>query len=102
MADADDALVAGAGTVFVTVGTGGTALRSTRGADGEAPYFAAVSAANAEPDPRPPRGARDAPELRLSFRRAAGGTFTDAVAITRSGRPWARVPADFVAGRTVP
>ncbi|WP_404391930.1 metallophosphoesterase [Humibacillus xanthopallidus] len=102
VADADDALVAGAGTVFVTVGTGGTALRSTRRADAEAPYFAAVSAANADPT----HGVLDAratpTELRLSFRRATGGTFTDAVAITRSGAPWALVPADFVAGRTVP
>jgi 3',5'-cyclic AMP phosphodiesterase CpdA len=102
VADADDALVAGAGTVFVTVGTGGTALRATRPDDGEAAYFAAVSAANADPT----HGLLDAratpTELRLSFRRATGGTFADEVAITRSGAPWALVPADFVAGRTVP
>ena len=102
VADADDDLVAGAGTVFVTVGTGGTALRSTRGADAESPYFTAVSAANVDPT----HGVLDARAtptgLRLSFRPAAGGTFTDAVAITRSGAPWALVPADFVAGGTVP
>lgn len=39
----------GRGTVFVTVGTGGRALRDVHTDDPEAPYFAAWSGANAEP-----------------------------------------------------
>lgn len=46
--DGDD-LQQGSGTVFVTVGTGGTTLREVYPDDSEAGYFAAWSGANAEP-----------------------------------------------------
>jgi hypothetical protein len=39
----------GAGTVFVTVGTGGAPLRTVQTDDPEAPYFAAYSGENANP-----------------------------------------------------
>ncbi|HET8987695.1 MAG TPA: metallophosphoesterase [Humibacillus sp.] len=81
--DDGDALVAGAGTVFTTVGTGGTALRSTSASDTEAPYFASASGANDNPT----HGYVDVrvtpTEMRLSFVRTEGGTFSDAFALTR-------------------
>jgi hypothetical protein len=46
--DGDD-LERDAGTVFVTVGTGGTALRDVHRDDSEAGWFVAWSGANAEP-----------------------------------------------------
>ena len=85
--DDGDALVAGAGTVFTTVGTGGTALRSTSASDSEAPYFAVASGANKSPT----HGYVDArvtpTELRVSFVRADGGTFSDSFTLTRSAAP---------------
>lgn len=44
--DSDNAFVAGQGTVFATVGTGGTPLRDVNVGDSEAGYFAAVSGNN--------------------------------------------------------
>lgn len=49
VSDADNSLSKGAGTVFATVGTGGTALRNVNTADTEAPYFAAYSGLNLNP-----------------------------------------------------
>ncbi len=83
VADADDTLVKGAGSVFATVGTGGVELRDVNAADPEAPYFAAVSGLNQTPT----YGALDvtvtADELRASFARSGTGTFADAFTITR-------------------
>ena len=79
--DSDDALTKGAGTVFATVGTGGTALRDVNLADPEAGYFAASSGANQNPtygfgdfDVTPDK-------LTAKFVRGSGGTFTDAFTI---------------------
>lgn len=47
--DRDGQVTPGAGTVFATVGTGGTTLRDLVWADPEAPYFAAASGLNASP-----------------------------------------------------
>lgn len=55
----------GAGTVFVTVGTGGAALRTVHADDPEAPYFAAYSGKNADPS----HGLLD---LRFTEKRLAG------------------------------
>lgn len=49
ISDSDDTYRAGAGTVFATVGTGGTPLRDVNPADTEAGYFAAISGANLVP-----------------------------------------------------
>ena len=47
--DGDARMTPGAGTVFATVGTGGTSLRDLVWTDVEAPYFAAASGLNALP-----------------------------------------------------
>ncbi|GAA2024630.1 hypothetical protein GCM10009819_04500 [Agromyces tropicus] len=47
--DGGDQLEQGAGTVFVTVGTGGTTLRDVHADDPDAPYFATWSGANVAP-----------------------------------------------------
>jgi len=49
IADDDDRAEKGAGTVLVTVGTGGNALRDVLPTDAKAPYFAAWSGLNAAP-----------------------------------------------------
>ncbi|MBW8729924.1 MAG: hypothetical protein JF622_02755 [Terrabacter sp.] len=84
MADADTSMVAGAGTVFATVGTGGVALREVAATDPERGYFAATSGAGSNPtygfgDLRVTPG-----ELRFSFVRGAGGTFTDSWVLRRT------------------
>lgn len=73
---------AGAGTVFATVGTGGKDLRDIDLQDEEAPYFAAWSAANADPA----HGLLDvrATRTELSARFVpATGSFSDAFTLTR-------------------
>lgn len=81
--DADASLAQGAGTVFVTVGTGGIALREVDVRDPEWDYFATVSAEGRDPA----HGLLDlqltAGELRGRFVPAATGTFTDAFTIRR-------------------
>ncbi len=49
VSDSDDAFINGQGTVFATVGTGGTPLRNVDAADPEADYFAAFSGLNENP-----------------------------------------------------
>jgi Calcineurin-like phosphoesterase len=81
--DEDASLQQGAGTTFVTVGTGGIRLRDVDEDDAEWDYFAAVSGANREPT----HGLLDlevsASELRGEFVPAATGTFTDRFTIRR-------------------
>jgi hypothetical protein len=87
VAGSGNTLVAGAGTVFTTAGTGGIALRPPSSSDAEAPYFAAVSGAGANPT----HGYVDArvtpTEMRVSFVGAGDGTFADAFALTRASAP---------------
>lgn len=79
-----DALVAGAGAVFATVGTGGTTLRAPASADSEAGYFAAVAGVGNEPT----HGFIDArvssDAMRLSFVGVGDGTFQDSFVLTRA------------------
>ena len=49
LADSDGAFTQGQGTVFATVGTGGTPLRDVNPTDGEAAYFAKFSGLNVDP-----------------------------------------------------
>lgn len=49
IADPDDTMVKGAGTVFATVGTGGVALRPVNTDDAELPYFATTSGSDRDP-----------------------------------------------------
>jgi hypothetical protein len=79
VADADGRFAAGRGTVFATVGTGGTALREIARDDPELPYFGAVSDAShgvlrlhATPE-----------ELTASFEATGTGGFTDAFTIAK-------------------
>jgi 3',5'-cyclic AMP phosphodiesterase CpdA len=83
VADAGNDLVAGAGTVFATVGTGGITLRRPSATDTEAPYFATVAGVGDNPT----HGYLDAvvtpTAMRVSFVRASGGTFSDSFALSR-------------------
>ncbi|GAA1061274.1 metallophosphoesterase [Agromyces bracchium] len=84
VADGGDDLVQGDGTVFVTVGTGGTTLRDIRSDDTDAPYFAAWSGANADPSWGNLEVRVSEEALDLDFR-AAVGSFTDHVEIRAAG-----------------
>jgi PKD repeat protein len=83
VADSDNAFMAGEGSVFATVGTGGTPLRNVNAADTEAGYFAAWSGLNSNPT----YGLLDISvtdaQLTASFVPTSGGDFTDAFTITR-------------------
>jgi PKD repeat protein len=85
--DSDASLSAGAGTVFATVGTGGITLRDVDAADAEAGYFAASSGANSNPTWGVLDVSATADVLSATFRRASGGTFSDAFTITRGAPP---------------
>lgn len=82
VADADSDLAKGAGTVFATVGTGGTQLRDVSAADAEAPYFAASSGLNQNPTWGNLDVSATATALTARFVAATGGTFADAFTIT--------------------
>lgn len=75
--------VAGKGTVFATVGTGGTPLRSVHPDDHEAGYFAASSGRNSQPT----YGFLDLTvtpsSLKAHFDGAGTGPFTDSFSIVR-------------------
>ena len=85
--DSDTAVSTGAGTVFVTAGTGGMPLRDVNLADPEASYFAAHAGLNANPT----WGSLDvtvtATTLTARFARAAGGTFTDEFTLSATATP---------------
>lgn len=73
----------GAGTVFVTVGTGGTTLRPVNRDDRERHYFVAWSAGNATPRHGLVAVELDVRRLVARFVGAGPGTFTDVVTIRR-------------------
>ena len=85
--DADNDLTQGAGTVFMTVGTGGQTLRDIDTTNPELPYFAASEGGNMNGT----YGFGDldvTPDvLTVSFVRGAGGTFTDGFTITKDANP---------------
>ena len=87
VADSDATMVAGAGAVFATVGTGGVPLRGVEGRDPERGYFAATSGANRDPTYGYADVRITATELRFSFVRGAGGTFTDSWVLRRGPTP---------------
>ncbi len=99
--DSDADLVKGAGTTFVTVGTGGVDQRPVYPADTEAPYFAAASGLDTAT-----WGPLDvqvtATTLSATFQRASGGTFTDTFTIGPAG-PGQNLPptASFAASCTL-
>ncbi len=76
-----DCTATGDGTVFVTVGTGGQALRDADRSDPEWPWFAAVSAADRDPA-WGSLAVRVTPDrLAARFRPVAGSSFTDAFVV---------------------
>ncbi|HEX8495880.1 MAG TPA: PKD domain-containing protein [Actinomycetales bacterium] len=86
VADADDDLVRGAGTVMATVGTGGTPLRDVTTTDAEAGYFTRWSGLNAEPTFGFLDVQADATTLTARFK-PTRGTFTDSFVIRPAGDP---------------
>ena len=72
-------LAHGAGTVFATVGTGGTALRDVTATDPEAGYFAASSGLNSNPTWGNLDVSATADQLTARFLPAIGGNFTDSL-----------------------
>lgn len=92
--DSDNEYVAGTGTVFATVGTGGIPLRNVSDTDSEVGYFAAYSGLNRNPT----FGMLDMQladeELTARFVGTSGGNFTDQFTITK---PAGNLPptADF-------
>lgn len=97
--DSDNSFVAGTGTVFATVGTGGTPLRNVSATDPEVGYFAAYSGLNSNPT----YGLLDMnltdTTLTARFVGTSGGNFTDQFTITK---PEGNLPptASFTAGST--
>ncbi|WP_241977977.1 PKD domain-containing protein [Cryobacterium sp. TMS1-13-1] len=97
VADGDNALSKGAGTVFAIVGTGGTPLRDVVTTDSEAPYFASSSGLNLTPS----FGNLDVsvtPDSLAARFMPATGTFTDAFTIASGGPQENQLPvASFTA-----
>ena len=81
VADGDNVLVKGAGTVFATVGTGGNGNYSIQPGDSEAGYFAASYGDTATPVYGSLDLTATATQLSASFARTAGANFADAFAI---------------------
>ena len=98
--DGDSVLVHGAGTVFATVGTGGTPLRDVLTGDPEAPYFAAYSGLNLTPSFGNLDVSVTPGSLTAQFR-AATGEFTDTFTIAAGGPRTNQPPvASFTASCT--
>src|SRR5437660_9211636 len=80
--DSDNAYIAGQGSVFATVGTGGTPLRDVDPADAEAGYFAAFEGLNSNPT----YGLLDLSitdtQLTAQFVATSGASFSDSFTIT--------------------
>lgn len=83
LTDSDNAMVQGAGTVFVTVGTGGVGLYEVNDQDPEAPYFAAWSGKNRDAALGTLDVTATADRLSARFVPAAGYTFTDSFDVGR-------------------
>ena len=87
VADGGNTLYKAQGTVFATVGTGGTALRDMNAADTEAPYFAAWSGLNTLPTHGLLEVTATVDQLSASFRGTSGAGFTDSFVINRGTPP---------------
>ena len=101
VADADNAMSKGAGTVFGIVGTGGQALRNVNTADSEINYFAAWSGLNVNPAHGNLDVQATPDSLTARFTPIAGDTFTDQFTITAGPPPTNSAPtASFTASCT--
>lgn len=84
--DRRPSLAAGAGTVFVTAGTGGAVLRPVSATDSEAGYFVASAGSGTEPAAYGYLDLRATThDLRVSLVRSADGSSGDAFVLTRRG-----------------
>jgi PKD repeat protein len=85
--DSDNDLVAGAGTVFATIGTGGMGQYNLNPGDAEWPYFAATAGSTASPV----FGFGDfdvtRDRIQVRFVRTGGAAFSDAFTLTRNAGP---------------
>ncbi len=91
VADSDGDMLRGQGTVFATVGTGGTPLRDMNASDSEAGYFGAWSALNNNPSYGVLSVTATSDQFDAHFAPAGTGTFADAFTIRR-GTPPANQP----------
>ncbi|TXH41446.1 MAG: hypothetical protein E6Q90_11685 [Actinobacteria bacterium] len=96
VADSDNSYVAGRGTVFATVGTGGRALRQINLADPDLPNFAAWSGANVNPSYGVLDLVATERQLTANFEAAGAGSFADSFTITRPVRPSPSAASVFV------
>jgi hypothetical protein len=83
IADSDQSMVHGAGTVFATVGTGGVGFYDVHGDDSEARYFAAMSGRNRDAALGTLDVTATAGRLSARFVPAESYSFTDAFTIER-------------------
>jgi PKD repeat protein len=81
LADTDNTMAKGAGTVFATVGTGGNGNYDVNPADSESNYFAAKAGASANPVYGSLDVTATATQLTASFARAAGASFADSFTV---------------------
>ena len=99
IADSDSSFTAGQGTVFATVGTGGTPIRDVNSADPEEPYFAAYSGLNRDPS----YGLLDMhvtdTTLTSNFL-AVSGSGSDGFTITRGATPPNQTPVAAFSAQT--
>lgn len=83
VADADDNMVKGAGSIIHVIGTGGQGLRGLNTNDSEYPYFAKSDVTTYGFG----KFTVSATSLNFQFVRSAGGNFTDSFTISGSGGP---------------
>jgi PKD repeat protein len=82
--DSDDSLVQGQGTVFATVGTGGTPLRDMNASDPEVGYFRSWSGLNTSPSYGILDVSATADALTARFLPTSGGSLNDSFVIDRN------------------
>ena len=83
LADTDDAMAQGSGTVFATVGVGGVGLYNVRSEDPEMRYFASTSGKNQDPAFGTLDVMATADELAARFIPADGYSFSDSFTLRR-------------------
>ena len=87
VADVDNSMSKGQGTVLATVGVGGVGLYDVNASDTEVGYFGAFSGANRSPSSGLLDVRATADQLEARFVPVAGGTFTDSFVIRRGDPP---------------
>lgn len=87
VADSDNDFAAGAGTVFATVGTGGTPQRPVNASDTEAGYFASYAGQGANETYGLLDLSIDDTRLSAHFVGTSGGTLADAFTLTKGIQP---------------